>query len=401
MPSPGARHARGTRGAAGAAARVRAAGRRQGALPAAPEPRRRRLPDAASAAPSARCARTCAITASTSSSASAATPPRRPTSPRAGRGVPFVVHEANARPGMANVLGARRAAARRRRVRGHAAASARSVVGMPLRREIVDLDRAALRAEAAAAVRPGRRAPDAPGVRRIAGRPAAERGLRRGHGGAWRAILDAGWQLLHVTGERSELADPGRARLRRCGATSTAWTWPSPSPTSSSRAAGAATVSEISALGIPAVYVPYAVGNGEQALNAASAVAAGAAVLIQDAELHGDRVRAEIVPLLADEARRAAMAEAAASVGTRTGTENVDRADRRALAGARSRTCSARWMSVARPPKGSSTQLARARSCRTGSAICACRMRSIPLSPDDACRCAARVLRVQPRRSSS
>ena len=68
---------------------------------------------------------------------------------------------------------------------------------------------------------------------------------------------------------------------------------------------------------------PYAVGNGEQALNAASAVRAGAAMLIPDAEFTADRVRAEIVPLLADERRRAAMTAAAASVGTRTGTENV------------------------------------------------------------------------------
>ena len=83
-------------------------------------------------------------------------------------------------------------------------------------------------------------------------------------------------------------------------------------------------MSEISALGIPAVYVPYAVGNGEQALNAASAVRAGAAILIPDAEFTADRVRTEIVPLLARRALDAtAMTEAAASVGTRTGTENV------------------------------------------------------------------------------
>ena len=48
-----------------------------------------------------------------------------------------------------------------------------------------------------------------------------------------------------------------------------------------------------------------------------------AAVLIPDADFTGDRVRTEVIPLLADEARRTAMAEAAASVGTRTGTENV------------------------------------------------------------------------------
>ena len=86
---------------------------------------------------------------------------------------------------------------------------------------------------------------------------------------------------------------------------------------------GLATVSEISALGIPAVYVPYAVGNGEQALNAASAVRAGAAILIPDAEFTPDRVRSEVVPLLQDAGRLGAMRSAAAGAGTRAGTENV------------------------------------------------------------------------------
>jgi UDP-N-acetylglucosamine--N-acetylmuramyl-(pentapeptide) pyrophosphoryl-undecaprenol N-acetylglucosamine transferase len=82
-------------------------------------------------------------------------------------------------------------------------------------------------------------------------------------------------------------------------------------------------VSEISALGIPAVYVPYAVGNGEQSLNAASAVRAGAARIIPDGEFTADRVRSDVVPLLADGAALDAMRRAAASVGTRSGTENV------------------------------------------------------------------------------
>ena len=99
--------------------------------------------------------------------------------------------------------------------------------------------------------------------------------------------------------------------------------------------AGAATVSELTALGIPAVYVPYAVGNGEQALNAASVVAAGAARLIPDAEFTAERVRTEIVPLLTDAEARSALRDAAreASVGARSGTDGViaqiDRALRR------------------------------------------------------------------------
>ena len=231
--------------------------------------------------------------------------------------VPVVVHEANAKPGMANALGARSAAAVGVAFAGTPIRGGR-LVGMPLRREIVDLDRAALRAEAAEhfgldAARPT--------LLVFGGSLGAQR-LNEAFGSAWADVLAAGWQLLHVTGERSELPDPGvdgytvRRYVDRMDLAFAVC------DLIVSRA-GAATVSEISALGIPAVYVPYAVGNGEQALNAESAVAAGAAILIPDADLTADRVRSEVVPLLADEPRRAAMARAAASVGTRTGTQNL------------------------------------------------------------------------------
>jgi len=242
-------------------------------------------------------------------------------------GVAFVVHEANAKPGMANVLGARRAAGVGVAFEGTPLNRSR-VVGMPLRREIVDLDRDALRDEAAAyfgldAARPT--------LLVFGGSLGAQR-LNEAFGGAWQDVLDAGWQLIHVTGERSDLADPGAAgyTLRRyVDRMDLAFAL---ADMIVSRA-GAATVSEISALGIPAVYVPYAVGNGEQALNAASAVRAGAAVLIPDGEFTADRVRTEVLPLLADEARRLAMTDAAASVGTRNGAENVVAMIDEALAG--------------------------------------------------------------------
>lgn len=235
--------------------------------------------------------------------------------------VPFVVHEANAKPGLANVLGARRANGVGVAFAGTPLKRSR-VVGMPLRREIVTLDRTALRAEAADhfgldAARPV--------LLVFGGSLGAQRlneAFGEGYGAAWRDVLDAGWQLLHVTGERSELVDPGAAGYsvrRYVDRMDLAFALADFIVARS----GAATVSEISALGIPAIYVPYAVGNGEQALNAASAVASGAAILIADADFTGDRVRADIVPLLADEARRTAMTAAAASVGTRTGTENV------------------------------------------------------------------------------
>lgn len=235
--------------------------------------------------------------------------------------VPFVVHEANARPGLANVLGARRAAGVGVAFAGTPLKRSR-VVGMPLRREIVTLDRDAARTEAAEHF--GLDA-SRPVLLVFGGSLGAQRlndAFGEGHDAGWRDVVAAGWQVLHVTGERSDLADPGADGYvvrRYVDRMDLAFAL---ADLIVSRA-GAATVSEISALGVPAVYVPYAVGNGEQALNAASAVRAGAALLIPDAEFTGARVRSELVPLLADEARRARMAQAAASVGTRNGTENV------------------------------------------------------------------------------
>jgi UDP-N-acetylglucosamine--N-acetylmuramyl-(pentapeptide) pyrophosphoryl-undecaprenol N-acetylglucosamine transferase len=240
--------------------------------------------------------------------------------------IPFVVHEANAKPGLANVLGARRAAAvgvafAGTRLRGS------EVVGMPLRREIVDLDRGALRAEAAAFFGLD---PAAPTLLVFGGSLGALR-LNAAFGESWRDVLATGWQLLHITGERSDLADPdvrGYALRRYVDRMDLAFAMADLIVSRS----GAATVSEISALGIPAVYVPYAVGNGEQRLNAASAVAAGAAVIIPDADFTAERVRTDIVPLLADTGRVERMRGAAASVGTRHGSENVVALIDRALA---------------------------------------------------------------------
>jgi UDP-N-acetylglucosamine--N-acetylmuramyl-(pentapeptide) pyrophosphoryl-undecaprenol N-acetylglucosamine transferase len=82
-------------------------------------------------------------------------------------------------------------------------------------------------------------------------------------------------------------------------------------------------VSELSALGIPAVYVPYPVGNGEQRFNAAGVVEAGGAVLVDDAEFTPEWVLTSVVPLLSDDARLRGMSQAAARVGVRDGAQRM------------------------------------------------------------------------------
>jgi UDP-N-acetylglucosamine--N-acetylmuramyl-(pentapeptide) pyrophosphoryl-undecaprenol N-acetylglucosamine transferase len=76
--------------------------------------------------------------------------------------------------------------------------------------------------------------------------------------------------------------------------------------------AGATTVAELAAAGVPAVLVPLPGAPGDhQTRNAEALVAAGAAVLVPDAECTGARLAAELEPLLADPGRLAAMGEAA------------------------------------------------------------------------------------------
>jgi UDP-N-acetylglucosamine--N-acetylmuramyl-(pentapeptide) pyrophosphoryl-undecaprenol N-acetylglucosamine transferase len=86
--------------------------------------------------------------------------------------------------------------------------------------------------------------------------------------------------------------------------------------------AGAGTVCELSALGIPAAYVPLPIGNGEQRRNAEPLVAAGGGLLVADADLSPAWVRGTLLPVLADPDRLAAVAVAARAHGV------LDAADR-------------------------------------------------------------------------
>ena len=107
--------------------------------------------------------------------------------------IPFVVHEANAKPGLANELGARRAAGVGVAFEGTPLKRG-EVVGMPLRREVVELDRAASRAEAAEEF--GLDA-DRPVLLVFGGSLGALR-LNEAFAGAWRDVLDYFRSATHL-----------------------------------------------------------------------------------------------------------------------------------------------------------------------------------------------------------
>ena len=231
--------------------------------------------------------------------------------------VPIVIHEANARPGLANRLGARWAAKLGIAFSGTRLRGA-ELVGMPLRREIETLDRGALRAEAA---RFFRLDADRPVLLTTGGSLGARR-INRTMVESAGVITATGWQVLHITGANSEVADPGLADYRMVSYADRMDLALAIADVAVSRA-GAATVSELAALGIPAVYVPYPVGNGEQRFNAAGVVDAGGGILVDDAEFLPEWVGTRLLPLLRDSARIEAMSEAAASAGFRDGTDRM------------------------------------------------------------------------------
>lgn len=233
-------------------------------------------------------------------------------------GLPIAVHEANARPGLANRLGARWTRHVGVTFAGTPLPGAQ-VVGFPLRREIEQLDRAASRAEGA---REFGLDPLRPTLLVTGGSSGARR-INDTVSASVAGLLGTGWQILHLSGGlRDAIPDPGLADYHLVAYTDRMDLAFAAADLAISRA-GSATVSELAAVGLPAVFVPYPVGNGEQELNAAEAVRAGGALLVRDAAFTPDWVAGQLVPLLADRARIAELAARIASVGRRDGADRV------------------------------------------------------------------------------
>lgn len=232
-------------------------------------------------------------------------------------GVPLVLHEANARPGLANRLGARYTPWVGVAFEGTPLPHP-TFVGMPLRVEIEQLDAAAARPQAAAEFGLD---PDRPTLLVTGGSLGARR-INQTIVARAAELTAAGWQVLHIQGGKGELTDPGVEHYRLldyCDRMDLAFAL---TDVAVARA-GAATVCEFAALGIPAVYVPFPIGNGEQRFNAAGVVEAGGGVLVDDAAFTPDWVDGNLLPLLADRGRVAEMARRAASVGVRDGSDRM------------------------------------------------------------------------------
>lgn len=241
---------------------------------------------------------------------------------RRRRRVPVVVHEANAKAGIANKVGARRAARVLAAVPDSGLAGAQ-VVGIPVRASITTLDRAALRAEARAHFGLPAEGP----VLLVFGGSQGARSLNDAVSGAAPQLAAAGISVLHAHGPKNTLevtesgagapyvAVPYLSRMDLAYAAADAVVCRS----------GAMTVAEVSAVGLPAFYVPLAHGNGEQELNARPVVRQGGGRIVPDSELTPKYVIDEVIPLLMDSARLIEMGRAAADAGHRDAADAVAR----------------------------------------------------------------------------
>jgi UDP-N-acetylglucosamine--N-acetylmuramyl-(pentapeptide) pyrophosphoryl-undecaprenol N-acetylglucosamine transferase len=233
------------------------------------------------------------------------------------RGTPFVVHEANARAGIANKVGARMTPYVAAAVDGSGLRGAR-VLGIPLRTQVSGLDRGARRAEARSSFGLSLDGP----VLLVTGGSQGARRINAAVAGAAAELAAAGVQVLHVTGPKQ--VDAVRAELGPdAPATHHLLAYVDAMELAYAAAdlvlcrAGAMTCAELAAVGLPAVYVPLPIGNGEQALNARPIVDAGGGLLVEDGVLDASWVVGHVLPLLRDSARLAAMGTKAASLGHR------------------------------------------------------------------------------------
>ena len=229
------------------------------------------------------------------------------------RKVPIVVHEANALPGLANRIGARLSAHVYTGQPGTRMRHSR-YIGIPIRRQISGLDRPA---EADKARAHFGLQPDLP-VLLVTGGSQGAASLNRTALGAAGALRAAGVQVLHVVGPKAGEADVpsgpvpyvvlpylDRMDLGYAAADFALCR------------AGAMTCAELTAVGLPAAYVPLPHGNGEQRLNAEPIVAAGGGLLVADEDLTPDWISATLLPVLTDRQQVAAMSQAAAASGSR------------------------------------------------------------------------------------
>ncbi|OFK24873.1 undecaprenyldiphospho-muramoylpentapeptide beta-N-acetylglucosaminyltransferase [Olsenella sp. HMSC062G07] len=238
----------------------------------------------------------------------------------AAHDVPYLLHEQNSVPGLANKTMASKASCvcvslpvAIDAFRGHVGASTQIVVtGNPVRRSVVDASREEGRAHAGVT--------DADVLLLVFGGSLGARHLNAGVCALKDELLARpGLHILHSTGakdyddvvRRLALSDDEAARWRIVPYIDAMGEALAAADLILSRA-GASSIAEIAALAVPSMLVPYPFATADhQTTNARYLVDAGAAVVLADERIDDPVFSQELLGLLDDPARRAAMRAAA------------------------------------------------------------------------------------------
>lgn len=250
-------------------------------------------------------------------------------------GLPLVIHEQNALPGLTNRVASRWADRIAVTFPGSADRFPHpercAVTGNPVREDLLGLDRDADRASARE--RFGLAA-DVPTLLVFGG--------SQGAGSVNRAIVDAHprWdvealQVIHAAGrgqhEQTAAAwEPVRAQRPEIAVDVVDFIDDMAQAYAAADVvvcrAGATSIAELTVLGIPAVLVPYPHATGDhQTLNAQALEQTGGATMIADGDLDGAALVAAAQPLLTDPAQHARMATASKTFGRPDAAANVAR----------------------------------------------------------------------------
>ncbi|RSX55701.1 UDP-N-acetylglucosamine--N-acetylmuramyl-(pentap eptide) pyrophosphoryl-undecaprenol N-acetylglucosamine transferase [Bifidobacterium dolichotidis] len=264
-------------------------------------------------------------------------------------GLPIIIHEQNARAGMANKLGARWATFVGTAYSNTGLQGGRDTkierVGLPLRPAIAELaqrmqeDRAAVRQQEAQALGLD---PNRP-IILVTGGSLGAVSLNKAVSGAAKELL-AHAQIVHLTG-KGKSAEVKAHVAHSAGSSALTGLGEQSEPGHDYHVAeyleridhafgcadlvicrsGAGMVSELTALGLPAVYVPLPIGNGEQRFNAQPVVDAGGGIMCADSEFTSDWVREHIPPLVSNLALLEAFGTQAWQYGIRDAAERMAR----------------------------------------------------------------------------
>ncbi len=237
------------------------------------------------------------------------------------RRIPVVVHEANASAGWANRVGARSAMRVLSAVPDPGLGRV-ELVGVPVRAAITSLDRMALRGQARAHFGFA----DDARVLLVFGGSQGAQSVNRAVAAAAKDLAVAGISVLHAHGPKNTLdlrepadGDPPYVAVPYLDRMDLAYAAADLAVCRS----GAMTVAEVTDVGLPAVYVPLPIGNGEQRLNALPVVNAGGGLLVDDADLTPSFVADTVASLLNDAGRLQSMTAAAALAGHRDAAQRV------------------------------------------------------------------------------